>query len=62
MSKPSWCDDSTYIGQTENEETHVTDLYARKCDDGEWEYAAVYWRYHVSHVIWRLKGAKLEER
>lgn len=48
------------VGQLENEDDHVTNVYCKEFDDGL-HYAIVCWRYHAPTTLMRFVNGKVVE-
>ena len=57
-----WRDKNTYIGQIENEETHVTNVHAKRNIEGEWEYVIIKWRHLIPHLKYIFKEGKILDK
>lgn len=57
-AESNWDKNWAMIGQLENKDTHVTNVYTMELADGL-HYAIVHWRYRVPGVLMELANGKI---
>lgn len=60
MNEDRWWAESAPIGSIDCAEHGITSVAARQREDGQWEYAVVFWRHHCPSLVGILRDGEWE--